>query len=90
MSIPVRIGRKNAVIYHWLLIIMAIVSSLIFVLLYYQSPTQFLFLLAAPLLIYNCIKVSNIKNSKKLDPYLRQMALSTLIFIITFGIGILI
>lgn len=90
MSIPVRIGRKNAVIYHWSLIIVAIASSLIFVIINYQSPIQFLFLLSAPLLIYNCLKVSNIKDSQKLDPYLKQMAISTLIFIITFGIGILI
>lgn len=90
MSIPVRIGRQNAVIYHWTLIITAMISASVFVLLNYQSPFQFLFLLAGPLLIYNGYKVSSIRDSKSLDPFLKQMAISTLIFIITFGIGILI
>jgi len=90
MSIPVRIGRHNAVIYHWLLISIAILSSAIFVIINYQSPFQFLFLLSTPLLIFNALKISELKDSNKLDPFLKQMAISTLIFIITFGIGILI
>lgn len=90
MSIPVRIGRKNAVIYHWALIVLAIISMIIFVLLQYKSPIQFLFLLTTPLLFFNGIRVSSIKESKKLDPLLKQMAISTLLFIITFGIGNLI
>jgi 1,4-dihydroxy-2-naphthoate octaprenyltransferase len=90
MSIPVRIGRKNAVIYHWALIIISVISASIFVMLNYNSPVQFLFLLTSPLLFFNAFKVSSIKESKRLDPYLKQMALSTLVFIIIFGIGILI
>ncbi|MCK5369774.1 MAG: 1,4-dihydroxy-2-naphthoate octaprenyltransferase [Cyclobacteriaceae bacterium] len=90
MSIPVRIGRKNAVIYHWILIVLAIASMTIFVINHYQSPIQFLFLLTTPLLFFNGIKVSSIKEAKKLDPFLKQMAISTLLFILTFGIGNLI
>ena len=90
MSIPVRIGRKNAVIYHWILIVLAIASMTIFVINQYQSPIQFLFLLTTPLLFFNGIKVSSIKEAKKLDPFLKQMAISTLLFILTFGIGNLI
>jgi 1,4-dihydroxy-2-naphthoate octaprenyltransferase len=90
MSIPVRIGRQNAIVYHWGLIILALVFASIFVLLNYNSPIQFLFLLASPLLFFNAFKVSSTKESRRLDPYLKQMAFSTLIFIITFGIGILI
>ncbi len=33
--------------------------------------------------------VTKIKDSKALDPYLKQMALTTLLFVITFGIGLL-
>ena len=89
-SIPVRIGRKNAVIYHWGLIIVSLISASVFVILNYNSPIQFLFLLTSPLLFFNALKVSSVKESKRLDPYLKQMAMSTLIFIVTFGIGILI
>lgn len=87
MSIPVRIGRRNAVIYHWTLILAAIISTLIFVIIQYRSPIQFLFLITTPLLLFNGFKVASIKDSKKLDPFLKQMAISTLLFIITFGIG---
>jgi 1,4-dihydroxy-2-naphthoate octaprenyltransferase len=90
MSIPVRIGRKNAVIYHWFLIAAAILATTIFVINHYESEVQFLFLLSVPMLIYNGYKVSTIHDSKNLDPFLKQMAISTLIFIITFGIGNLI
>ena len=90
MSIPVRIGRKNAVFYHWALIGGAILSTTIYVIINYQSPIQFLFLITTPLLIFNAYKVYAIRESKKLDPLLRQMAVTTLLFIITFGIGMLI
>ncbi len=90
MSIPVRIGRNKAVIYHWMLLLIAIISSLIFVLINFHSPFQFLFLVTTPLLFFNGLKVSTIHDPKKLDPFLKQMAISTLLFIITFGIGNLI
>lgn len=89
-SIPVRIGRENATIYHWLLIILAVLSCLLYVLLNYHSPFQLLFLVTTPLLIFNGIKVASIHEPKKLDPMLKQMVISTLLFIITFGIGNLI
>jgi 1,4-dihydroxy-2-naphthoate octaprenyltransferase len=87
MSIPVRIGRANATLYHWLLIALAITASLVYVAINYQSPYQFLFLATTPLLIFNAMKVSASQESKKLDPMLKQMAISTLLFIITFGVG---
>ena len=86
-SIPVRIGRQKAVVYHWALILIALSSTILYVLLNYSSPLQFLFLVAAPFLLFNGMKVSIIKESSQLDPYLKQMALSTLLFIVTFGIG---
>jgi 1,4-dihydroxy-2-naphthoate octaprenyltransferase len=49
---------------------------------------QFLFLLSVPLFIKNGLAVSK-KPSHELDPYLKQMALSTLLFVLLFGAGIL-
>jgi 1,4-dihydroxy-2-naphthoate octaprenyltransferase len=90
MSIPVRIGRANATLYHWLLMALAIIASLVYVAINYHSPYQFLFLITTPLLIFNGMKVSANQESKKLDPMLKQMAISTLLFIIAFGVGNLI
>jgi 1,4-dihydroxy-2-naphthoate polyprenyltransferase len=87
-SIPVRIGREKAVVYHWILLIASVTSALAYTILTYTSPWQFLFLLSVPLFIRNGIAVSK-RPSHELDPYLKQMALSTLAFVLLFGTGIL-
>lgn len=86
-SIPVRIGRKAAVRYHWLLLGGGLLASVVYVLLNYQSPWQWLFLLSTPLLVQNALAVKNKETALALDPYLKQMAMATLVYVLTFGIG---
>lgn len=86
-SIPVRIGRPRAVIYHWILLVIGMTSALTYTIIHYQSARQLLFLITLPLFILNG-KAIAIKPSHELDPYLKQMALSTLLFVILFGLGI--
>ena len=88
-SIPVRIGKVKSAYYHWFLLFGGCASAIIYVINTYHSPFQFLFLLVFPLLILNGKAVME-KPSSALDPYLKQMALSTLLFVILFGIGNLI
>lgn len=88
-SIPVRIGKQQASIYHWILLSGGLLSSIIYTLLNFQSPFQFLFLLAAPLLIRNGLAVHQ-KSSAELDPFLKQMAFSTLLFVLLFGVGLIV
>ncbi|MBN8577407.1 MAG: 1,4-dihydroxy-2-naphthoate polyprenyltransferase [Cytophagales bacterium] len=88
-SIPVRIGKEKAIGYHWFLLAMGLFSSVAYTLINYTSPWQFLFLAVTPLLIRNGIAVSQ-RPAHQLDPYLKQMALSALIFVILFGLGLLI
>jgi len=87
-SIPVRIGKEKAAIYHWVLLITGLLASVVYVIINYQSPWQFLFLLTTPLFIRTGAAVSK-KRSVELDPYLKQMALSTLLFVVLFGAGFL-
>jgi len=87
-SIPVRIGRMNSIRYHWFLLMGGLLSALAYSVVTFHSPWQFLFLLSAPLFIRNGIAVSN-KLPHELDPYLKQMALSTLFFVLLFGIGLI-
>ncbi len=87
-SIPVRIGRMNSIRYHWFLLIGGLLSALAYSVVTFHSPWQFLFLLSAPLFIRNGIAVSK-KLPHELDPYLKQMALSTLFFVLLFGIGLI-
>jgi 1,4-dihydroxy-2-naphthoate polyprenyltransferase len=87
-SIPVRIGKQSASYYHWFLLIAGITCSVMYVLLNFRSTIQFMFLLTLPLFLINARAVSS-KPSEELDPYLKQMAISTLLFVILFGFGLL-
>ena len=89
-SIPVRIGRKNAVRYQWALLIMALLAALTFTFIDYHTPSQFLFLIVLPFMINNGIRLYRSDNAVETDPLLRQMVLITLLFVITFGLGLLI
>jgi 1,4-dihydroxy-2-naphthoate octaprenyltransferase len=87
-SIPVRVGRSSAVIYHWGLLISGWLCAIIFTISNYNSPLQLIFLISMPFFIKNAIGIYKHKSAKDLDPYLRQLAASTLVFVLLFGIGL--
>lgn len=89
-SIPVRLGRDKAVIYHWVILSIGYLTTLAYIGLNYNSPFQFLVLLVIPLLLKNARAVKVHEEASALDPFLKQMALSTLFFVILFGVGQLI
>lgn len=86
-SIPVRLGRNVAVTYHWFLLAAGLLCALLFVLLNYRTPWQLIFLVTIPLLLRNAVAVKMNRTAPELDPYLKQMALTTLLFVLTFGLG---
>ncbi|AKD05656.1 1,4-dihydroxy-2-naphthoate prenyltransferase [Pontibacter korlensis] len=86
-SIPVRLGPKRARVYHVLILFSGVLSAFAYVLLTYESPWQFLFVLTLPLVLVNGVNVWRKQTSKELDPYLKQMAMTTLLFVLLFGIG---
>ncbi len=86
-SIPVRIGRVAAVRYHWLLLFVGVSASLVYTYLNFDAYVQFLFVLSIPLFFVNALAVKNKTTAETLDPFLKQMALSTLLFVILFGMG---
>lgn len=86
-SIPVRLGRDKAVIYHWMILAVGYLTTLAYIGLNYSSPFQFLVLLVIPLLIKNARAVKVHEEAGALDPFLKQMALSTLFFVVLFGLG---
>lgn len=83
ITIPVRLGKPKAIIYHLLILILAFVSMTIFIL--NSENHSYYFLLGLPLLILNAYKVATIDNP---DPYLKQLALSSLAFSILSGLSI--
>lgn len=86
-TIPVRLGRTRARRYHWVLLGTAVSLVLIYVLFNFDHAGQFLFFLSVPLLWKNGTAVSRINVPQQLNPWLKQMSLSTLAFVVTFGIG---
>ena len=88
-SIPVMIGREKAVFYHWTILILGFSFAMIYTLINYSNPLQFVFLISIPLLIKNAMAVKQKVESKDLDPYLKQMAISSLIFTLSFGLGLI-
>ncbi len=89
-SIPVRLGRARAIKYHWLILLTGMVCVLLYTLTRSSDYSQWLFLLSFPLFIRNGLAVSNLKKAAELDPFLKQMALSTLLFVVLFGVGLVI
>lgn len=86
-SIPVRLGRAAAVRYHWFLLSVGFLSCVAYISLNYNGYTQFLFVLTVPLLLVNARAVKNKTTAAQLDPFLKHMALSTLAFVVLFGLG---
>jgi len=86
-SIPVRLGPRRARIYHWALLLGGFLVAGLYVLMTAYSWQQWLFLLTAPLFVWNGLVVWRSSASETLDPMLRQLSLSTIAFVVVFGIG---
>ncbi len=112
-SIPVRLGKDKAVVYHWFLLIGGFVCAVVYSLIislnedsnlhfsYKNTDIDFitgnqsislvwlnwLFIVTLPLLIKIGKGVSKGQTPSQIDPFLKVMALTTLLFVITFGIG---
>lgn len=87
-SIPVRLGADRAVLYHWFLLFGAVGCALIYALLLGRGFYPLLFLGAVPALVRNGLAVSQLRRNPAIDAYLKQMALSTLLFVTMLGIGV--
>ncbi len=84
-TIVVSLGMSKAKKYHYLLLCSAMISALIYTLLNYNSPLQFLYFIAFIPLLINIKTVYLNKESILLDNELKKVALSTFLFAIIFG-----
>ena len=86
-TLVVKMGSKNAKVYHYTLLLGSLFFALLFTLLNYRTHMQFLFLLAYNPIGIHFIKVRKTTSPKDYDPELKKIALSTFLFAILFGIG---
>ncbi len=88
-TLVVLMGGEWGKVYHSLLIFGAIVAASIYVALHYQSLTQLLFVVSVPFLLRNVVVVFRNRIPSDLNSELKNLSLSTLLFAITFGVGLM-
>ncbi|NOR29319.1 MAG: 1,4-dihydroxy-2-naphthoate polyprenyltransferase [Lutibacter sp.] len=85
----VKIGSEFAKYYHYYLLISSFLVALLYNTIHFKSIYQFLFILAYIPIAKHFVVVFKNKIPKLLDPELKKIALSTFLFSILFGIGLL-
>jgi 1,4-dihydroxy-2-naphthoate octaprenyltransferase len=86
-SIPTRLGLALAIRYHWGLLIAGMASALVYSFLNDASLPGYVYVLSFPLFVLNGRAVATHKRPTELNARLGQLALSTLLFVLLFGIG---
>lgn len=87
ITVAVKLGMQKAKRYHMFLISAAIVVAILFSILYYSSPYNFMFYVAFIPLIKHMITISKIENPTDFDGQLKVLALSTFLFAVLLGLG---
>jgi len=88
-SLVVKIGLRSARWYHVTLLLVALGCSAVYVGLNFHSGYQFIYLITVPLLFQNARIVLTTDRESDLDGELKKLAILTLIFAFTFGIGLI-
>ncbi len=83
-TLVVKIGGKNARIYHQIIIALAMILALTYQVITWHNWWQLMVLVSFPLFIRNMIVVAKNRIPADLDPQLKQLALSTLLFCLLF------
>ena len=86
-SIPARIGVKLAIRYHWGLLITGMFCAVAYSFLTGATLISYLYVLSFPLFFLNGRAVATHKKPAELNARLGQLALSTLLFVLLFGVG---
>jgi 1,4-dihydroxy-2-naphthoate octaprenyltransferase len=84
-TIVVKIGFQNAYLYHCLLILLPFILLSLYNFLNFSGIYQFTFLLLLPLFITDLIKIHKTTPLDLLDPFLKKLALKTLLLTLVFG-----
>lgn len=89
MTIPARAGFHKALLYHRFLLLSGPVLLTVFTCYHFKSYIQFIFLIVCPLVIKQLNALNRIKNLRDIDPLLKMQALTTLLMVLLFGLGLL-
>ena len=84
-TLVVTLGITKAKLYHYSLLCFSMISALLYSFLNFNSPLQFIYIIAFIPLLINMKTVYLNKESRLLDSELKKVALSTFLFAILFG-----
>jgi len=87
-TLVVRMGVPWAKIYHVVLLFTALVLAVIYTILHFESYYQLIFLLPVPLLISDVKTVITNTVPVELNRELKRLAVATLLFSLSFGLGL--
>jgi len=87
-TLVVRMGVPWAKIYHVVLLFTALVLAVIYTVLHFESYYQLIFLLPVPLLISDVLTVITNTVPVELNRELKRLAVATLLFSLSFGLGL--
>ncbi len=87
-TLVVKMGSKNAKFYHYTLIIGSFICVTIYTVINFKSMKQLLFIIAYIPIAIHFFKVIKTTTPENYDPELKKVALSTFLFAILFGIGL--
>ncbi len=85
-TLVVKLGLQRSKKYHTILISLGMISAVLYSILNLNNFIQLLYILTFLLFLKNINTVLKINDPHNFDPLLKQLALSTLIFTICFGI----
>lgn len=88
-TLVVKLGAEKAIQYHTFLIVGAIVATLLYSIIEFKTPYQFIYVLAFVPILKHLIKAIKTKKPEDFDPELKKLALSTFLFSVLFGLGLL-
>jgi 1,4-dihydroxy-2-naphthoate octaprenyltransferase len=86
-TLVVRMGRKAALYYQWILLSIGILGACIFTLQHYHRPIQWIFLAVLPQLAQNGMLTMRLP-ANQLDGLLQRLVIAQLSFVLLFSIGV--
>jgi 1,4-dihydroxy-2-naphthoate octaprenyltransferase len=89
ITLAVKLGLKGAKTYHFALLIVAMSVTIVFSILYYVEPYNFMYLFAFIPLVIHLKKIKVAEQPNDFDSQLKVLALSTFLFALLLGFGYL-
>lgn len=88
-TLAAKMGLEKAKKYHLLLISFGMLAAIVYTRINFTSAWNMIYLICFPMLLLQLRNIFRIHNQRLLDPYLKKLALTTLLFSVLFGIGLI-